>query len=185
MNQPQVQPNTTAPAAQTLQLQDIHLPPEPGFWPPAPGWWLLAVIVIVALFFVTEKALTVLARRREQKQIEQTLQRLKEALHSDNPQDAITDINIFLRKMALSHFPHQEVAGLTGQAWLEFLDRSGNTRDFTQGPGVVLAEGPYRPALPEQFDPDALIRSVENWVRQVQKQQPESTPLYFSRQVRS
>ncbi|MBP6325901.1 MAG: DUF4381 domain-containing protein, partial [Dokdonella sp.] len=21
------------------QLRDIHLPPDPSWWPPAPGWW--------------------------------------------------------------------------------------------------------------------------------------------------
>ena len=31
------------------QLRDIHLPDTGGFWPPAPGWWLLALIALAAL----------------------------------------------------------------------------------------------------------------------------------------
>ena len=31
------------------QLRDIHLPDTGGFWPPAPGWWLLALLSLTAL----------------------------------------------------------------------------------------------------------------------------------------
>lgn len=32
-----------------LPLRDIHLPPDPPWWPPAPGWWLLFGLVCTAL----------------------------------------------------------------------------------------------------------------------------------------
>ena len=31
------------------QLRDIHLPVEPGWWPPAIGWWLLALMLAAAV----------------------------------------------------------------------------------------------------------------------------------------
>ncbi|WP_139173042.1 DUF4381 domain-containing protein [Marinobacter sp. AC-23] len=31
------------------QLRDIHLPQTGGFWPPAPGWWVLAFVLLVAV----------------------------------------------------------------------------------------------------------------------------------------
>ena len=44
------------------QLRDIHIPPPEGFWPPAPGWWFVLLLVIGLAI-----AITVWLRRRRQK----------------------------------------------------------------------------------------------------------------------
>jgi hypothetical protein len=180
----QGQPAATPAMQQTLQLEDIHLPPEPGFWPPAPGWWLLAALLMLAAWLGGKKARRLLRRHRQQQETRQTLHQIKRELDSGNLQQAITSMNVFLRKMALAHFPDEDVASLTGKQWLAFLDRSGNTRDFTSGPGHVLAEAPYQPALPDQVDRDGLYRAVENWVLNAQKHRHDPAPLYPSRQPR-
>ncbi|HMM26605.1 MAG TPA: DUF4381 domain-containing protein, partial [Pseudoxanthomonas mexicana] len=36
-------------APDTLVLRDVHVPPAPSLWPPAPGWWLLAGVVVLML----------------------------------------------------------------------------------------------------------------------------------------
>jgi len=37
------------PSDPLSQLKDIHLPDVPGLWPPAPGWWVLAIALVVAI----------------------------------------------------------------------------------------------------------------------------------------
>ncbi len=155
-----------SPSTQTLQLEAIHLPPQPGFWPPAPGWWLTAALLLVLSGLATRQWWRWRRQRRERARIEATLQRLARELRED-PQHAVIDINVFLRKMALTHFPDADVASLTGDDWLAFLDRSGETTDFTHGPGRVLAEGPYRARLPAPFDGDALLEAVRRWTQRV------------------
>ena len=173
--QPQPFPGTSPTPQPALQLEDIHLPPEPGFWPPAPGWWLVGALLLIAIFFGVRALLRWREKRREQQRIEATLARLKQALDGNDPQQAIIDINVFLRKMALTHFPASEVASLTGRDWLEFLDRSGHTGAFTRGAGAVLAEGPYRAGLPDNFDRDALWRAIDGWVRTVTKKEEKTS----------
>lgn len=44
------------------QLRDIHLPEPVGWWPPAPGWWILALLLFLSLFFTTRY---LIARHRQ------------------------------------------------------------------------------------------------------------------------
>ena len=46
---PLIPPNT--PTDPLAELRDIHLPATVDVWPPAPGWWLLAVIVLALCIF--------------------------------------------------------------------------------------------------------------------------------------
>ena len=182
MNHPAPTP-APFPAAQpaagnTLQLEDIHYPAQPGFWPPAPGWWLLLFASLIILYFAQRKLRQVLRHRSELRETQRALEKLQQQLASENQQQAISDLNIFLRKMALTHFPQEDIASLTGKAWLQFLDRSGNTKAFTEGAGIILDEGPYRARLPDKIDTADLINAVQSWVNTIQKNQPEAISLY-------
>lgn len=46
-------PSRPLPQDPLSQLRDIHLPDPVSWWPPAPGWWILAIIVLTTLFFLS------------------------------------------------------------------------------------------------------------------------------------
>ena len=56
-----------ADPALLAQLQDIHSAGQPGWWPPAPGWWILAIILLLVLAFVFRKIVKWLSVRRRRK----------------------------------------------------------------------------------------------------------------------
>jgi uncharacterized protein DUF4381 len=44
------------------QLRDIHLPEPVGWWPPAPGWWIIALLLFLLILFATKY---LIARHRQ------------------------------------------------------------------------------------------------------------------------
>ncbi|HEC29796.1 MAG TPA: DUF4381 domain-containing protein [Gammaproteobacteria bacterium] len=153
------------PAAQpALQLRDIHLPAEPGLWPPAPGWWILAALLLVLLVWAAWVGLRHYRLHCQRQRILAMIDELEQETGDNTTPEKIAQISILLRRLALMRYPRRQVAALTGNDWLRFLDASGGQGRFSQGPGQVLATGPYQPALPADLDIRALGNLVRNWV---------------------
>jgi hypothetical protein len=151
-------------AQQALQLRDIHLPGAPAFWPPAPGWWLLAAVLLTLLAWGGAVAVRRFCIRRRRRRILLALASIERRLASDGTPDALAQMSGLLRRLALMRFPRRQVAALTGIAWLRFLDESGGNGRFAEGPGRVLAAGPYQRSLPPDLDVNGLAALVREWV---------------------
>ena len=147
----------------TLPLRDLHLPEAIGWWPPAPGWWLLLGAALVGAVF----AARVLHRRHRRNAARRLalseLARLEKAWELDRNTAALAAATSdLLRRAMLAYAPRDEVAGLTGREWLEWLDRGLERRPFSSGPGRSLEDLPYRdPArVPDEVDIDGLVAAV-------------------------
>ena len=164
--QPTLQPSPQGAtgAQQELQLADIHLAAKPSAWPPAPGWWILSFLLLGLISFSIIKFTQFIRAKKYQKRILKALGQLEKKLQKDQSTEAISDINILLRRLALAHYPRKKIASLTGQDWLKFLDESGNTKDFTQGAGKLLADAPYLASIPKSADIKGLSFVVKKWV---------------------
>jgi hypothetical protein len=147
-----------------LELRDIHLPPPPPFWPPAPGWWVLAALLLVLLAWAGRVLWKRQGLRRQRRLVLDTLAHLEEGLASEPTPEALAEVSALLRRLALTRFPREQVAVLSGVAWLDFLDQSGGRGRFANGPGRVLASGPYRRSLPADLDAAGLSALVREWV---------------------
>lgn len=147
-----------------LQLRDIHLPGAPAFWPPAPGWWLVAAVSVALLAWAGAVALRRYRIHRRRRHILAALASLEREFSNERSPEGLARISELLRRLALIRFPREQVAALTGQAWLRFLDESGGNGRFAGGPGRVLASGPYQRALPADVDAAGLALLVRAWV---------------------
>ena len=96
------------------QLSDIHLPDNVHNYPIAPGWWLLAVIVLAILVYGIIKLRQYFKARKVQKQ----------ALKQLSTASEISTIGALLKWAALQYFPRAHVAHLTGNKFKDFLIKS-------------------------------------------------------------
>ena len=145
------------------QLRDIHLPDPVGWWPPAPGWWLLAMVLLAIIAATTHFISRYIRRNRYRKEARQELQRLNAERLGHSTRHTVEQLAMLLRRVAIQTCGRVAVAPLVGQAWLKFLDSKGETDQFTAGPGKVLGEGHYRPTV--EADLDQLFQLVEKWIR--------------------
>jgi hypothetical protein len=153
------------------QLADIHLPGEVPFWPPAPGWWMLAGLLLLSLVligrFYYQQGQT---RRRMNSalfEIDQAYRNWQEKSQFEETRnqaglDLLYGINATLKRVALVYHPQVDVAKLTGAAWLRFLDTVDQGTDFSEGAGRVLSDGAYRPVF--AADVDALYGLARRWI---------------------
>ncbi|MGM0413230.1 MAG: DUF4381 domain-containing protein [Pseudomonadota bacterium] len=159
-------------AAELLErLRDVHAPPPVGWWPPAPGWWWLAGGLLLALVLLVLAA-ALWRRGRARRACLRELARLRRQAPADDADRAreLAMMNALLRRRALNLAPADEVAGLTGLAWLHFLDNTLEARAFSEGPGRILLDAPYRPAVGEgEYDRQALFRLAERWLRHARR----------------
>jgi hypothetical protein len=149
---------TTGPM---LELRDIHAAPPPGWWPPAPGWWVLAILLAVLLVLGILWLRRRYQLRRFKRQVMLELENITDR-YKDNYDELVAETGIWLRRVALQRYPQEEVASLTGSAWLEFLDATGGDGEFRNGAGQVLETGPYRQRL-QDVAVDSLLALARSW----------------------
>lgn len=163
-----VEPGALPPDLQAalLELHDIHLPAAAAAWPPAPGWWLLAALVLAA------GILAVLAWRRRQRSPRVSALRRLAALARAAEQGALAPAELatacaeLLRRSAIARFGRERVARLQGADWIAFL----NSQAAPSGPPLfvgpvaeALAQGPYAPA--PDVPREAVLAAVGRWLR--------------------
>lgn len=143
------------------QLHDVHSPPAISIWPPAPGWWILATLLLIALSYAWWRCLPWLRSLAYRRAALKILQEL--CASTRDTSSLLSGINTILRRVARCAYPNSHVASLTAGQWLRFLDRSARMRGFTHGAGKVLALEPYRPQ--PKVRTEELYRLVKQWVK--------------------
>ena len=153
-----------------LALRDIHLPDGVSFWPLAYAWWVLiavlVAIVLIAIFIYWRHKLAKISAitkaREELARITGNYQQSK------NPLLLAREISILFRRLSISLFPRTEVASLTGDEWLTFLDQYVTGSPFSQGQGRMLIDAPYRQHV-EADDVDSFLSQCKDWIDAVSR----------------
>jgi hypothetical protein len=174
------------------QIRDIHGFAAVPWWPPGPGWWVLAggltLLALLAWRFRSTLRLRIplpvitlgdwrwdAARqlRALRRQVQQDELALKEAAGT---------VSELLRRIAMARLGRAACAGLTGSDWLAWLHTNDPNRFDWGTRGGLLLDAPYAPprdtaAGTRRADLIALIDAAHNWVatEQPKKKQAEAS----------
>ena len=146
-----------------LPLRDVHLPEAISGWPLAIGWWITLALIPI-LLWISYKVYKHLTRKTAVKTAKQLLLVLKQDRTKTEAQ-VLAEVSALLRRVAMSVAPREECAGLTGHAWLEYLDKSLDDKPFTRGLGQCLGDVIYRRTTPTHVDIFELIALAERWLK--------------------
>ena len=151
--------NTVDPLA---QLRDIHLPEPISWWPPAPGWWIVSLVTLASIITIVLFVKNRWLRNRYRRAAIRELGNLQ-----NNPQDSpqtLLEISTLLRRVALQTYGRENVAPLSGDKWLTFLDRTGKTDQFSQGPAKVIGCALYKSSA--DADTEQVIPIIHKWIKE-------------------
>jgi hypothetical protein len=150
------------PPIQDLPIRDIHLPETIGWFPPAIGWWFIAIFVPIFTYFL----IALIQKLLQKTAIKEAKKLLKKLQTNDalTPLEKVCELSILLRRVAVSRDLKSNVAGLTGRAWLDYLDGSLKNAPFKNGIGSLLCDAPYQKELPPDVDLTALFQLAQTWL---------------------
>jgi len=150
-----------------LPLRDLHLPEAVGWWPPAPGWWVLAALFSALLGRYLWHLFRHWRRGSARRLALRELSRIAGCYAADGDAARVaSDLSALLRRAMLAYAPRRQVAGLTGEAWLAWLDRGLEQPLFADGPGRAITWLPYRgAAAASDADIDELLAAVRQRLR--------------------
>ncbi|MEZ9778346.1 DUF4381 domain-containing protein [Vibrio sp. 10N.261.54.A5] len=158
---------------QPLDLSPVIAPDAPTWWPLAWGWWavvITAIALIALVFFIVKR------RKNNQQAKQEALSYFSNSQSQDglSPSKA-QDI---VRQAALSYFPREKIAGLSGDDWLKFLDAQ------LAKPLFVAKQSQWQQALyqdvalmndEQKKAQQQLVNDCETWLR---KALPPKRGLY-------
>lgn len=103
-----------------IPLKPMQQPEAIGWWPLAPGWWLLVLLILVTALLLWRgwRQRQRDPRRYALRELEDVRQRFDQ---DGDTQAALVACNALLKRSAMTLFARHQVASLSGQRWLQFL----------------------------------------------------------------
>jgi len=147
------------------QLRDLHIPDPVSFWPPAFGWWVVLFLILLCVVlgvWVRWYRQSTVSRRNALAELTRLHVQFNETQDSAKLMAGLSQL---LRRYALVCFERQNVAGLTGAAWLKYLDDHAKTPLFlNEQAQQALTALPY--GAQGSVKSEEMINLVKRWIKQ-------------------
>jgi len=153
-----------------LELRDIHLPEASLWWPPAPGWWI-AVLLLLVLPVVLVWVVRWIRHKPLRRLSLQELKRIRQQ-HDNGASDkaVLADIAVLLRRTLISYHGRDTSAASAGDAWIEQLQQAAPQQGFSSEQLQLLSRDRYKPDY--SCDIESLLQACERWLRALPRSEP-------------
>lgn len=142
------------------------MPTAIAWWPVAPGWYVLGILVIfisiMTIWFLRASRINSRAKR-EALAILSIYQQQHQ--HDNNAVVISAQISALLKRVALAYFPREQVANLQGMAWINFLNATSKKLDFNQIQQALVVL-PYQPTSSQSIDLNLFFTMARQWIKQ-------------------
>ena len=160
------QPTAPAIDIDMTRMHDIVAPAPVSYAPQTVGWYIVGAVALAGLAWLGVRWLRRYQSRRYRRLALDELAAIDAALVDPAGRaDALGRIPALVKRVGLAAFPREEVASLSGDAWLARLDRSLGGDAFARGPGQLLPTLAYAPASSLQSVTDDRVRALVDLVR--------------------
>lgn len=113
-------------------LRDIVVPDPVPWWPVAPGWYVVWAVALLGLLWFGVQWIRNYRANRYRREALAELERIQWSFLSPSARaSALYELAVLLKRVALTAFPREVVAELSGEPWRRFLNEVGKTAAFT------------------------------------------------------
>ncbi len=152
------------------KLHEILLPDPVSWMPQTIGWYVVfGLILFIAGWWVYGKLRHFRKNRYRRLALTELASIERELQQPEKRAKALAEIPVLLKRTALSAFPRTEVAALSGERWLSFLDMTIGGKDFMEGEGRLLPELAYAPVqrITQLSDKQIsnLLQLIRRWIK--------------------
>lgn len=147
-------------------LQEIALPAPVPYLPQTMGWAVVGGGVLLALIYMCWRIVRHRRANAYRRAALAELDRIEQQLPASGSDYG--SLPSLLKRTAIAATSRQQVAALTGDEWLRFLDHSLGGNAFQQGPGQLLIRIAYATSPPQDISRDelrSLIALSRRWIR--------------------
>jgi hypothetical protein len=161
------------PQAAKPQLEGLIeiTPPAPiSYGPETVGWFLLFGLLVLALAWIAYRRYRRYKANQYRRWALTKLEDINRVLKQNlGLEKSLREIPVLVKQTALHAYPRPEVASLSGEDWLRFLDAHYGGTGFSDGPGQLLAQTAYIPDKTFQEvkseDIQQLLKLVRKWIK--------------------
>lgn len=136
-------------------LHDIVMPDPISWWPLAPGWYVVILGLLIAAIWASIRFIQQWQKNRFRREALHELESIKPS-----------ELPSLVKRVALCAWPREQVASLSGDDWLQFLQRNNFPKNLGKNL-ITLSYSPSSNLKTNSPEFSELKTTVRTWIQKI------------------